>query len=58
MLELGQYVRIEEGVLKVNDIASVDKWNEQVKNAKSYIAEVREPLNHMVDLKSNLEKTL
>lgn len=58
MLELGQYVKIDEGLLKVNDQSSVEKWEEQSKNAKSYISECKEPLERMFDLRQNLEKTL
>ena len=69
ILELGNYTLIEDETLKVNDRASVEKWDQTAKHAKGYIQDVRvlifnclkcskEPLDRMIELRLHLEKTL
>lgn len=58
LLELGQYVKIEEDTLKVNDAASVAAWEDQKKHAGLYIDDIKQPLERMVDIRIHLEKTL
>ena len=41
MLELVNYTIIEDDTLKVNDRASVEKWDQTVKHAKGYIQDIR-----------------
>ena len=41
MLELANYTIIEDDTLKVNDRASVEKWDQTVKHAKGYIQDIR-----------------
>ena len=41
LLELANFVIIEDETLKVNDRASIEKWDQQVKHAKGYIQDIR-----------------
>lgn len=41
ILELGNYTIIEDDTVKVNDRASVEKWDQTVKHAKGYIQDIR-----------------
>jgi hypothetical protein len=41
LLELANYVVIEDETLKVNDKASIDKWDQTVKHAKGYIVDIK-----------------